>query len=156
MGDWELGVFPVRSAAAERFDRSQSAWSYSERWQPPGENLHSAEAAASTTLEPQKTSKPKSLIDQSLKHGVTHEHWSLNPTTNVLDMLVSACSRKVTPKKLLYVQLFLLKLKIEQKIFSMHHIDASFIHSLLMCAAFFLEYSFKQCKYSKDQVMITF
>lgn len=75
MGDWELGVFPVRSAAAERFDRSQSAWSYSERWQPPGENLHSAEAAASTTLEPKKTSKPKSLIDQSLKHGVSHEHW---------------------------------------------------------------------------------
>lgn len=63
MGDWELGVFPGRSAAAEHFDGSQAAWSYSERWQPPGENLHSAQAAAST--------KPKVK-----EQGVNHERRS--------------------------------------------------------------------------------
>lgn len=47
--------------------------------------------------------------------------------------------------------------KIEQKIFNLHHIDASFIHSWHMCATFFfLEYSFKQSEYWNDQVTIMF
>lgn len=76
MGDWELGVLPVRSAAAEHFDRSQWAWSYSEHWQPPGENLHTAEAAASTKPEPEKHQNQTAWLISSQKQGVNHEHWS--------------------------------------------------------------------------------
>lgn len=108
---------------------------------------------------PKKTSKPNSLIDQSLKHGVSHEYWSSvllrDPQEAALGSAVLVQMRICRIWSILqhfcwryWCTLSYMKsgkiwekysktVKIEQKIFNLHHIDASFIHSWHMCATFF-------------------